>query len=69
MTINTLVNTPVAIDGSSDATATQFAIGGLPGLPDGAVITGGRLIVSNLDASVSGTYGEEARFSIYGPAP
>ena len=64
--INTLVASTSPIDGTSDATATQFAVGGLPVLPDGAVITGGRLVVNNLEGITSGTYGEEARFPIYG---
>ncbi|HPI55677.1 MAG TPA: hypothetical protein PLU10_13345, partial [Chitinophagaceae bacterium] len=46
--INTLVATTPPTDGTSDATAAQFAVGGLPILPDGAVITGGRLVVNNL---------------------
>ncbi|MBL7765055.1 MAG: T9SS type A sorting domain-containing protein [Chitinophagaceae bacterium] len=67
--VNTLVNTPVSPDGTSDATASLFATGVLPGLPQGSVITGGSLTIDNLNGVPTGTYGDEARFNIFGPAP
>lgn len=68
-TLNSTVLTPQQADGSSDATATAFATSALPLLPDCSVITGGYLLIENLNATNTGTFGNEARFNIYGPAP
>lgn len=57
------------VDGTSDATAGQFAIGSLPTLPTGAVLTGAKLFISNLNAVPTSTFGNELRFNIYGAAP
>lgn len=67
--LNTTVITPSAIDGSSDATAGNFALGSLPLLPDCSVITGGSLLIENLAGNVTSTFGNEARFNIFGVAP
>jgi len=66
----TMTTNPVPpADGSSDATCgLNFASGILPALPNGAVITGGKLIVTNLRNN-TGSFASEVRFNIYGPAP
>lgn len=66
-TLNTLITLPSLSEGSSDATAVQFAQSSLPGLPSGAIITGGRLFITNLNGQTNGTFGDEARFNIYSP--
>ncbi|MBL7774276.1 MAG: T9SS type A sorting domain-containing protein [Chitinophagaceae bacterium] len=69
-TITCTVNSPILPDGSSDATASLFATGILPQLPDGAQITGARLNIQNLISNgVAGNTSNQARFNIYGPAP
>jgi hypothetical protein len=67
ITVSALLSPVPAIDGSSDATAGLFAQSSLPGLPAGAVITGGKLLITNLNGQTSGSFGNEARFSIYSP--
>ena len=67
--LNTTVITPSAIDGSNDATAGNFAFGSLPLLPDCSIITGGSLLIENLAGNVTTTFGNEARFNIFGPSP
>lgn len=66
-TLNTLVLSSPPIDGSNDASAGLFAQSALPGLPAGAVITGGKLVISNLNCQPTGSFGNQARFSIYSP--
>lgn len=68
---NGTVNAPQQPDGASDATAALFATGTLPVLPMGAVITGGTLLITNLNGQpgVANSFGNEARFNIYGPPP
>lgn len=66
LTMNT--NPTVPVDGTSDATAgLNFASGTLPQLPTGAVITGGKLQVTSLRNN-TGSFANEVRFNIYGPA-
>lgn len=65
--VSTLLTSVPPIDGSSDATANLFAQGGLPGLPAGAVITGAKLLITNLNCQATGSFGNQARFSIYSP--
>lgn len=69
ITIDLTTNTVPPVDGTSDATAgLNFASGTLPTLPSNAVITGGRLKVSNLRNN-TGSFANEVRFNIYGAAP
>ncbi|MBK9299301.1 MAG: hypothetical protein IPN14_01375 [Bacteroidetes bacterium] len=60
---NGTVNAPQQPDGASDATAALFATGTLPVLPMGAVITGGTLLITNLNGQpgVANSFGNEAR--------
>ncbi len=67
-TVNTVLAPTPPVDGNSNATAGLFAQSSLPGLPSGAIITGGRLLITNLNSSISGSFGNEARFSIYSPS-
>ncbi|MBK7762135.1 MAG: T9SS type A sorting domain-containing protein [Bacteroidetes bacterium] len=67
-TLNALVMSSPPIDGSNDATAGLFGQSALPGLPAGAVITGGKLVISNLNCQPTGSFGDQARFSIYSPS-
>lgn len=67
-TTNALISSPLPADGNSDATAGLFAQSSLPGLPAGAIITGGRLLITNLNCLATGSMGNEARFTIYSPA-
>lgn len=68
--ITCTINTPLQPDGTTDATASLFASGVLPQLPDGAQITGGTFWIQNLISNgVAGNTSNQARFNIYGPAP
>lgn len=66
----TLATNPVPpADGNSDATCgLNFASGNLPALPSGAVVTGGKLLVTNLRNN-TGSTASEVRLNLYGPAP
>ncbi len=56
-------------DGNSDATCgLNFASGNLPSLPPGAVVTGGKLSVTNLRCNPA-SLASEVRLNLYGPAP
>jgi hypothetical protein len=69
ITVNLTTNAVPPADGTSDATAgLNFANGVLPALPHNAVITGGRLKVTNLRNNTA-SFPSEVRFNIYGAAP
>jgi hypothetical protein len=68
-TLNTTLSSTPPVDGSSDATAGLFATTSLPSLPEGSVITGGKLLVENLNGVPNGTWGNETRFNIFGANP
>lgn len=63
--VSCVLNSTLLPDGTNDATASLFASGVLPQLPDGAQITGGNLWIQNLGAA-SGSLCNQSRFNIYG---